>query len=84
MGLGGHLVTVQVLQHPWGPRWWLLGPWAPRKPPKFVFGWFVALENFRNFLDFFGNPFGACGMGLGGHFVTNRYFSSHGDPHSGR
>ena len=26
MGLGDHLVTIQVPWHPWGPTWWPLGP----------------------------------------------------------
>ena len=35
MGLGGHLVTIRVLEHPWGPTQWPLGPCSPSHgPPK--------------------------------------------------
>ena len=35
MGLGDHLVTIPVLERPWGPAWWPLGPSCPSHgPPK--------------------------------------------------
>ena len=29
MGLGDNLVTIRVLEHPWGPTQWLLGLCSP-------------------------------------------------------
>ena len=36
MGLGDHLVTIQVLWHPWRPLWWPLGPCSPGHGPPQV------------------------------------------------
>ena len=34
-GSGDHVVTIRVLEHPWGPTWWPLGLCRPSQgPPK--------------------------------------------------
>ena len=34
MGLGDHLVTIRVLEHPWGPMQWPLGLFSPCDGPS--------------------------------------------------
>ena len=35
IGLGDDLVITRVLEHPWGPTYWPLGPYSPSQgPPK--------------------------------------------------
>ena len=37
MGLGDNLVTIRVLERPWGPTWWPLGPSSPSHGPPTSF-----------------------------------------------
>ena len=34
MGLGDDLVTIRVLEHPWGPTQWLPSPYSPSHGPS--------------------------------------------------
>ena len=76
MGLGGHLVTIQLLKHLKEPMWWPQGPCtlAPQKPQNCSCrGYLVAPENVQKF-TFFPNPSVVLGMGLGDHLMAQKVF----------